>query len=84
MVFRVAWVEFEDLAKDPLVDSSFLPHVTDGRIRVWRQKNTAYTQEHSANCPLRWSVSGMIASWTWSPYEMSYNQLLFPITTTTH
>jgi transposase len=30
------------MAKDPLV-SRFLLHVTDGQMRVWRHKNTAYT-----------------------------------------
>jgi hypothetical protein len=39
-------------------ESRFLRHVTDGRTRVWRHKNTAYTpKEHPANCPLRWRLS---------------------------
>ena len=39
-------------------ESRFLLHVTDGRMRVWRHKNTAYAlKEHPANCPLRWRLS---------------------------
>ena len=39
-------------------ESRFLLHVTDGRMRVWRHKNTAYTpKEHPTNCPLRWRLS---------------------------
>ena len=35
-------------------ESRFLLHVTDGRMRVWRHKNTA-------NCPLRWMLSNGLA-----------------------
>ena len=40
-------------------ESRFLLHViTNGRMRVWRHTNTAYTpKEHPANCPLRWGLS---------------------------
>ena len=39
-------------------ESRFLLHVTDGRMMVWRHKNTAYTpKKHPANCPLRWRLS---------------------------
>ena len=35
---------FKDMAQDPLVRREpFLLHVTDGRMRVWRNKNAAYT-----------------------------------------
>jgi hypothetical protein len=48
-------------------ESRFLLHVTDGRMRVWRHKNTAYTpKEHPTNCPLRWRLSnglGVYLSW---------------------
>ena len=41
----MTWLEFKDMAQDPLVrrESVSLLHVTDGRMRVWRHKNTAYT-----------------------------------------
>jgi hypothetical protein len=39
-------------------ENRFLLHVTDGRMRVWRHKYTAYTpKEHPANCSLRWRLS---------------------------
>ena len=39
-------------------ESHFLLHVTDGRMRVWRHKNTAYSpKEHPTNYPLRWRLS---------------------------
>ena len=39
-------------------ESRFLLHVTDGRMRVWRHKNTAYTpREDPANYPLRMRLS---------------------------
>jgi hypothetical protein len=48
-------------------ESRFLLHVTDGRMRVWRHKHTAYTpKEHQSNCPLRWRLSnglGVYLSW---------------------
>jgi hypothetical protein len=40
--------------------------VTDGRMRVWRPKNSLYPKEHPANCPLRWRLSnglGVYLSW---------------------
>jgi hypothetical protein len=36
-------------------ESRFLLHVTDGRMRVYRQKYT--TQEYPADCPLRWMLN---------------------------
>ena len=48
-------------------ESRLLLHVTDGRMRVWKHKNTAYTlKEHLANFPLRWRLSnglGVYLSW---------------------
>ena len=42
MVFGTTWLEFKDMAhwSD---ESRFLLHVTNGRMRVWRHQNTAYT-----------------------------------------
>lgn len=37
MVFGETRLEFEDMATNPLL------HVADGRMRVWRHRNTAYT-----------------------------------------
>ena len=43
MVVSTTWLEFKDMVQDPWSeDSRFLLHVTDGRMRVWRHKNTAY------------------------------------------
>ena len=44
MVLSSSWLEFEDLAQDPLVRREpVLLHVTNERLRVWRHKNTSYT-----------------------------------------
>jgi hypothetical protein len=51
-------------------ESRFLLHVTDGRMRVWRHKNTAYTPmniqsivPYSGGSVMVWGVSLMTASW---------------------
>jgi Tfp pilus assembly protein FimT len=44
-------------------ENRFLFHVTDGRMRVWRHKNTAYTRypkEHPANCPFQFQADGWL------------------------
>jgi hypothetical protein len=42
MVLSTTWLEFKDRRKIHWLDESqFLLHVTDGRMRVWRHKNTA-------------------------------------------
>ena len=52
MVFRPPSLEFKDMAQDPL------PHVTDGRMRVWSHtKYSLYPKEHPVNCPLRWRLN---------------------------
>ena len=39
MVVSTTWLEFKDMVQDPWSeDSRFLLHVTDGRMRVWRNK----------------------------------------------
>jgi hypothetical protein len=50
--------------------SRFLLHVTDGRMRVWRRKNTAYTPRniqpavpYGGGSVMIWGVSLMTASW---------------------
>ena len=50
-------------------ESRFLPHVTDGRMRVWRHKNTAYTPRniqptvpYGGGSVMVWGVSLMTAS----------------------
>ena len=56
--------------------SRFLIHVTDGRVRVWRHKATAYaptniqpTVPYGGGSVMGWGVSLMTASWIWSPYK---------------
>jgi hypothetical protein len=51
-------------------ESRFLLHVTDGRMRVWRHKNTAYTPRniqptvpYGGGSVMVWGVSLMTASW---------------------
>ena len=51
-------------------ESRFLLHVTDGRMRVWRHKNTAHTPRniqptvpYSGGSVMVWGVSLMTASW---------------------
>ena len=44
MVFSTTGLKFKDMAQNPLVRRELvLLHVIDGRMRVWRHKNTAYT-----------------------------------------
>ena len=45
MVFSTTWLEFKDMAQDPMVrrEQVSVSYVTDGRMRVWRHTNTAYT-----------------------------------------
>ena len=51
-------------------ESRFLLHVSDGRMRVWRHKNTAYTLKkiqptvpYGGGSIIVWGVSLMTASW---------------------
>jgi hypothetical protein len=51
-------------------ESWFLLHVIDGRMRVWRHKNTAYTPRniqptvpYGGGSVIVWGVSLMTASW---------------------
>ena len=44
MVLSTTWLEFKDMAQDPLVRREQVSaSVTDCRMRVWRHKNTVYT-----------------------------------------
>ena len=44
MVFSTTWLEFKDMAQDPLVRrESVSASCNRRRMRVWRHKNTAYT-----------------------------------------
>ena len=38
-------------------ESRFLLNMTDCRVRVWRQRNTAYSQKHPGNCSFRWRLN---------------------------
>jgi hypothetical protein len=47
-------------------ESWFVLHVTDGRMRIWRQKNMAYTSRNIQPTVLRWRLSndmGVYLSW---------------------
>ena len=80
-------------------ESQFLYHVTDDRMRVWRHKNTAYTSRNiqptlpygknsnglgciSHDCKLDLVI--IQGNLVISTSETSCNQLLSPISTTTH
>ena len=44
MVFSTTWLEFKDMAQDPLVRREPVSaSCNDDRMRVWRHKHTAYT-----------------------------------------
>ena len=52
------------------INLSFLLHVTDGRMRVWRHKDTAYTPRniqptvpYGGGSVMVWGVSLMTANW---------------------
>ena len=52
-------------------ENRFLLHVTDWRMRVWRQeKYGVFPKEHPDNCPLRWGLGNdMWVYLSWSPYR---------------
>jgi hypothetical protein len=59
MVLSTTWLEFKDMAQDPLVRQE---PVSASRNRrpdesLETQKYSLYPKEHPANCPLRWRLS---------------------------
>jgi hypothetical protein len=71
MVLSTTWLEFKDMVQNPWSDESrFLLDVTDGQMRVWRHKNTAYTPRniqptvpYGGGSVMVGGVSLMTASW---------------------
>jgi hypothetical protein len=59
MVFSTTWLEFKDMAQDPLVRrepvSASCNRPSDEGLET--QKCSLYPKEHPANCPLRWRLS---------------------------
>jgi hypothetical protein len=59
MVFSTTWLEFKDMAQDPLVKrepvSASCNRQPDEGLET--QKYSLYPKEHPANCPLRWRLS---------------------------
>ena len=59
MMLSTTWLEFKDMAQDPLVRQE---QVSASRNRrpdegLETQKYSLYPKEHPANCPLRWRLS---------------------------
>jgi hypothetical protein len=59
MVFRSTWLQFKDMAQDPLIRrepvSSLCNRLPDDGLEA--QKYSLFYTEHPANCPLRWRLS---------------------------
>jgi hypothetical protein len=68
MVFSMTWLEFKDMAQDPLVRRELVSASCNRRPDegLETQKYNLYPKEHPTNCPLRWSLSnglGVYLSW---------------------
>jgi hypothetical protein len=68
MVFSTMWLEFKDMAQDPLVRREPVSASCNRRPDegLETQKYSLYSKEHPANCPLRWRLSnglGVYLSW---------------------
>jgi hypothetical protein len=59
MVLNTTWLEFKDMAKDPLVRREPVSASCNRRPDegLQTQKYSLYPKEHPANCPLRWRLS---------------------------
>ena len=59
MVFSTTWMEFKDMAQDPLVWREPISASCNRRRdeSLETQKYSQYPKEHPANCPLRWRLS---------------------------
>jgi hypothetical protein len=59
IVFSTTWLEFKDMAQDPLVRqesvSASCNRWPDEDLET--QKYSLYPKEHPVNCPLRWRLS---------------------------
>jgi hypothetical protein len=68
MVLSTTWLEFKDMAQDPLVRREPVSASCNRRPDegLETQKCSLYPKEHPANCPLRWRLSnglGVYLSW---------------------
>jgi hypothetical protein len=68
MVLSTTWLEFKDMAQDPLVGrepvSASCNRWTNEGLKT--EKYGVYPKEHPANCPLRWRLGndmGVYLSW---------------------
>ena len=59
MVFSTTWLEFKDMAQDPLVRREPVSASCNRRPDegLETQKYSLYPKEHPANCPLQWRLS---------------------------
>ena len=59
MVFTTTWMEFKDMAQDPLVRREPVSASCNQRLDegLEKQKYSLYPKEHPASCPLRWRLS---------------------------
>ena len=59
MVFRTTWLEFKDMAQDPLVRREPVAASCNRRLDkgLETQKYSLYPKEHPASRPLRWRIS---------------------------
>jgi hypothetical protein len=59
MVFSMTWLEFKDMAQDPLVRREPVSASCNRRLDegLETKKYSLYPKEHPANCPLRWRLS---------------------------
>jgi hypothetical protein len=63
MVFSTTWLEFKDMAQDPLVRRESVSASCNRRPdeSLETQKYSLYFKEHPANCPLRWRlINGLV------------------------
>ena len=58
MVFSTTWLEFKDMAQDPLVRREPISASCNRRPDegLETQQYSLYPKEHPANCPLRWRL----------------------------
>jgi hypothetical protein len=75
MVFSPTWLEFKDMAQDPLVRQDTVSASCNLRSDegLETHKCSLYPKEHPANCPLRWRLSNGLVS-NCSYWQMSIGQ----------
>ena len=59
MVFSTTWLEFKDMAQDPLIRPEPVSASCNRRPDegLEAQKYSLFPKEHLPNCPLRWKLS---------------------------